>query len=184
MEKELISVIDAAKQLGKYKQTLFKIIRKFKINPIKQGHSEHRGQAISYITMEEFNRLAEYFLKNQKSFDEITKDSNKIDLVDTGVFYLIQLEPNIDPGRFKVGFATTMNERLRKHRCSAPFATIIGTWPCHRLWEQTAIDCVTAGCKKIHTEVFKTNAIEAVKTKCEQFFSLMPEIEKKKKINA
>ena len=185
MEKELISVIDAAKQLGKYKQTLFKIIRKLKINPIKQKHSEHRGQAISYITMEELNRLAEYFSKNQKSLNEATiSDSNNIDSIDTGVFYLTQLEPKIDPGRFKVGFATTMNERLRKHRCSAPFATIIGTWSCHRLWEQTAIDCVTAGCKKIHTEVFKTNAIEAVKNKCEQFFSLMPEIEKKKKINA
>jgi hypothetical protein len=184
MSKEPISVIDAAKQLGQSKQTLFKIIKKLKIAPLKQRHSEHRCQAISYISPQELDRLTEYFSNNKKSLKEaVTGHSNEIDLTDTGVFYLIQLEPKIEPGRFKVGFATIMNERLRKHRCSAPFATIIGTWPCRRLWEQTAIDCVTADCEKIHTEVFKTNAIESVKNKCEQFFSLMPEIEKNKKIN-
>lgn len=182
MEKELISVIDAAKQLGKYKQTLFKIIKKLKITPMKQKHSQHRGQAITCISKEEFDRIAEYFLVNQNSNRETDiGHSNEAALTDTGVFYLIQLEPNHDPGRFKVGFASTMNERLRQHRCAAPFARIIGTWPCRRLWEQTAIDCVTADCEKIHTEVFKTDAIENVKNKCIQFFALMPEITKKEK---
>lgn len=184
MSKEPISVIDAAKQLGQRKQTLFKIIKKLKITPIKQRHSGHRGQAISYIAPEDLDRLAEYFSSNKKSLNEFAADhSNEIDLSDTGVFYLIQLEPIHDPGRFKVGFATMMNERLQKHRCAAPFSTVIGTWPCRRLWEQTAIDCVTVDCERIHTEVFKTNAIESVKNICEQFFSLMPKIEKKK-INA
>jgi hypothetical protein len=174
MQKEPISVIDAAKQLGQYKQTILKIIKKLNIATIKQRHSEHRGQAISYITPEDLTRLATYFSNNKKSLDEVAIDhSNEIDLSDTGVFYLIQLEPNHDPGRFKVGFATIIDERLRKHLCSAPFSTVIGTWPCRRLWEQTAIDYVTADCEKIHTEVFKTNTIESVKIKCEQFFSLM-----------
>jgi predicted transcriptional regulator len=181
MQEEPISVIDAAKQLGQYKQTIFKIIKKLKIATIKQRHSEHRGQAISYITPEDLNRLATYFHNNKNSLNEVTiRYSNEIDLSDNGVFYLIQLEPNHDPGRFKVGFATIMDERLRKHRCAAPFSTVIETWPCRRLWEQTAIDCVTAGCEKIHTEVFKTNAIESVKNKCEHFFSLMPKNEKNK----
>jgi len=149
MEKELISVIDAASQLGKYKSTIFKIIKKLKITPTKQGHSQHRGQMASYISMEEFNRIAEYFSINQNSLGETDMESpNEANLTDTGVFYLIQLEPTLAPGRFKVGFASIMNERLRKHRCSAPFATIIATWPCRKLWEQTAIDCVTADVNK------------------------------------
>jgi len=181
MKKEPISVIDAATQLGQRKQTIFKIIKKLNIATIKQRHSEHGGQAISYITPEDLNRLANYFLNNKKSFNEVAiGHASKIDLSDAGVFYLIQLEPNHDPGRFKVGFATIMDERLRKHRCAAPFSTVIGTWPCRRLWEQTAIDCVTVGCEKIHTEVFKTDAIESVKNKCEHFFSLMPKDEKEK----
>ena len=182
MGKELISVIDAAKQLGKYKQTIFKIIKKLKITPTKQKHSQHRGQAITYISKEDFDRVAEYFSINQNSNRETESvPLNEANLTDTGVFYLIQLEPTHDPGRFKVGFASAMNERLRQHRCAAPFVKIIDTWPCHRLWEQTAIDCVTADCEKIHTEVFKTDDIQNVKNKCIQFFSLMPKIRKKEK---
>jgi hypothetical protein len=178
-EKELISIIDAAKQLGKYKQTLFKIIRKLKITPIKHRHSQHRGQAISYITKEDIDKLTEYF-SNKQTTEKTDIDSSNYDLTDIGVFYLIQLEPTHDHGRFKVGFASTMNERLRQHRCAAPFAKVIGTWPCRRLWEQTAIDCVVADCEKIHTEVFRTDNIENIKTKCINFFNLMPEIKKRK----
>jgi hypothetical protein len=45
------------------------------------------------------------------------------------------------------------------------------------LWEKTAIDCVTEGCKQLHTEVFRTQSIEPVLQRCEQFFSLMPKLE-------
>ncbi len=130
-EKELISVIDAAKHLGQRKQTVFKVIKKFKITPIKHRHSQHRGQAISYITEDDLIKLTEYF-SNKKTSRESTLDSENYDLTDVGVFYLIQLEPTHDPGRFKVGFASTMNERLRQHRCSAPFAKVI------------AVDCQNA----------------------------------------
>lgn len=182
MEKELISIIDAAKQLGKYKQTLFKIIKKLKITPTKQKHSQHRGQAIAFISKEEFDRIAEYFSAHQNSSKENDIALfNDATLTDIGVFYLIQLEPTHDPDRFKVGFASTMDDRFRQHRCVAPFSKIIATWPCRRLWEQTAIDCVTADCEKIHTEVFKTKDIEDVKHKCNQFFALMPKITKKDK---
>ncbi len=178
MNNELISVIDAAKQLKKYKQTLFKIIRKLKITPTKQKHSEHRGQTITYITQEEFGRIAEYFSIKQDSNNSTDIQPSIQDNSDAGVFYLIQLEPTHDPRRFKVGFATTMNDRLRQHRCSAPFATVIGTWPCRKLWEQTAIDCVTIDCEKVHTEVFRTDNIENVKNRCIQFFALMPKVAK------
>ena len=98
-------------------------------------------------------------------------------IVDRGVFYLIQLEPCHDPGRFKVGFASNLSERLRDHRCSAPLATVLAKWPCRPLWEKTAIDCVTQSCEQIHTEVFRTDDISAVQQRCEQFFSLMSDIE-------
>lgn len=42
------------------------------------------------------------------------------------------------------------------------------------LWEHTAIDSVTQGCEKIHTEVFRTIDIESVQKKCDMFFDLMP----------
>ena len=67
-----------------------------------------------------------------------------------------------------------MSERLRLDRCYTPFATVIETWDCHLLWEKTAIDSVTRGCEKIHTEVFRAKDIAVIRKNCELFFALMP----------
>lgn len=172
MNDDLISVSDAAQKLGMIKQTLFKVIKRLGVHTIKQKSSAHRGQAISYITKKDFDLIVD----NQSITDNHEEGTSQISSaqIDHGVFYLIQLEPEHDAGRFKLGFASNMPERLRSHRCSAPFAAIVETWPCHVLWEKTAIDCVTQGCEKLHTEVFRAKDIENVKMKCEQFFSLMP----------
>jgi hypothetical protein len=45
------------------------------------------------------------------------------------------------------------------------------------LWEKTAIDCVTEGCKQLHTEVFRTQSIEPVLQRCGQLFNLMPKFQ-------
>lgn len=76
----------------------------------------------------------------------------------------------------KVGFAVSLPEPLRTLGCSALFAKVVRTWPCKMLWERTAIDCVTEGCKQLHTEVFRAQAIEPVVQRCEPFFNLMPKL--------
>lgn len=81
---------------------------------------------------------------------------------DVGVFYVVQLEPEHDPTRFKAGFTTEMDGRLRKHRCSAPFALVLQTWPCKRTWERAAIDSTTVGCEQLHTEVFRAPDLDTV----------------------
>src|SRR5262249_26034697 len=93
---------------------------------------------------------------------------------DSGVFYVVQLEPDYDPGRFKVGFTTDIDGRLRHHRCSAPFAQCVKTWPCHRTWERAAIDCLTIGAKQLHTEVFRVDLIQVVLERGNKFFGVMP----------
>jgi hypothetical protein len=105
-------------------------------------------------------------------------------LLDQGVFYLLLLEPDHDPGRFKVGFAINLPDRLRALRCSAPFAIVIKSWPCKNLWEKTAIECVSEGCERLHTEVFRTASIETVIAKCESFFALMPKLSEQRNIMA
>lgn len=174
MNDNQISVIDAANKLGMRKQTLFKLIKRLGINTAKQRNSSHRGQAIVYITDTDFDLIC-----NQLNTQDETSDTGPSlsVLIDHGVFYLIQLEPDHDPGRFKVGFASNMSERLRHHRCSAPFAAVLATWPCHILWEKTAMDSVTQGCEKLHTEVFRAKDITGIKAKCDQFFSLMPALD-------
>lgn len=175
MDDEIISVIDAAAQLGTRKQQLFKIIKRLGLSTIKQRNSGHKNQVISYITKDDFDLIGNHMAAGQEESEQ--RGAASTFQVDRGVFYLIQLEPDHDPGRFKVGFASNLPERLRDHRCSAPFATVVATWPCLLLWEKTAIDCITQSCEKLHTEVFRTDDISRVKETAEKFFALLPDVE-------
>jgi hypothetical protein len=176
MSEELISVRDIAIQLGTRKQTVFKVLRRLRIEPQKLSSSDRRGQLASYVSAEQSQLIAAELRSGRSSAESTGAGIARPDFLshEHGMFYLLLLEPEHDPGRFKVGFAVSLPERLRTLRCSAPFITVVRTWPCKMLWEKTAIDCVTAGCKQLHTEVFRTESIELVVQRCEQFFSLMP----------
>jgi len=178
MTENLISVIDLANQYGIRKQTVFKILKRLGIETTKRAGDTktNRGQAIAYITNEDAQSLVGEIHPKRTSKDSTRNGSDSV-LAEQGVFYLLLLEPDHDPGRFKVGFATSLPERLRSLRCSAPLAKVIATWPCKNLWEKTAIDCVTEDCQRLHTEVFRTQSVDAVRAKCQRFFELMPKLQ-------
>lgn len=184
MGEDLISVIDVARQHGKRKQTVFKVLRRLGIRPTKWRSSSNKNQMIACITQEEFRRVSVEMQASCGRDDfEPSGDHEADDFIsaEVGVFYLIRLEPEFDPGRFKVGFATSMSERLRHLRCSAPFAAVVRIWPCHRLWEKTAIEAVAAGCERLHTEVFRTSSLDEIIRRCERFFAVMPPVETNRK---
>ena len=84
--------------------------------------SGNHGQVISYITNEDFKRTLDE-IKSQKNFNvsELAGEYTLINeelLFEQGVFYLLMLEPDHDPGRFKVAFAINLSERLRALRLS------------------------------------------------------------------
>lgn len=177
MTDDLVSVIDVAAEYGKRKATIFKILKRLRIETKKRRRSSSRNQLVSYITQDEFKRVRSELIGISNHDESEHADDGPMSEIlysEQGVFYLIQLEGNHDPGRFKVGFAVNLDERLRALRCSAPFATVLKTWPCRRLWERTAIDCVTADCEQLHTEVFRVDKFDKVSEKCDKFFALMP----------
>jgi hypothetical protein len=180
MTEQLISVKDFAEQYGLIRQTVFKVIKRLGIEPCKsRGGNQNRGQTISYITQDDARLILEALASSrsaQSGEEAEESEFTEAALYDVGVFYLLCLEPEHDPSRFKVGFASNLNERLRQHRCSAPFTQVIKTWACRRLWEKTAIECVTEGCERLHTEVFRTSSLISVEEKCESFFDLMPKL--------
>ena len=91
---------------------------------------------------------------------------------ETGFFYVIQLIPELDPKRIKLGFADNVSNRLSQHRTSAPTAKLLRSWPCRRSWERTAIDAIAAvGGALILNEVFQFQDIEAAIARADQFFS-------------
>lgn len=179
MNEEMISVIEAGRQLERRKSTIFKVMKRLGITAHKRRDSSSGNQVASFLTQEDFLRVKEELLTvgPGEADDEEGDNGDGFVSAEVGVFYLIQLEPEHDPLRFKIGFAANLNDRLRALRCSAPFATVVNSWPCRRLWEKTAIDCVTFGCERLHTEVFRCPSLEAVKAKCDQFFGLMPPVQ-------
>ncbi|MFO0808875.1 MAG: hypothetical protein U0746_09650 [Gemmataceae bacterium] len=180
MEGEWLSVIDIANHHGFLRATVFKTLKKLGIETKKERSSPNGGQAIAYINQEDYQRvIARLAITTKRESDEEDGDGEEQPSVEFGVFYLIRLEPALDPGRFKVGFAASMPERLRQLRCSAPFASVIKTWPCRRLWEKTAIDSVAAGCERLHTEVFRAVSLDEVLARCDKFFAVMPALDNK-----
>ncbi len=178
MGDDLIAVRDVATEHGKRKQTVFKVIKRLGIETTKQRAATGKNQVVAYITQDDYQRLiAELLVIDSSTESEGSDAAEVITSFEVGVFYLVQLERDLDPGRFKVGFAANLPERLRHLRCSTPFAAVVNSWPCRRLWEKTAIDCVSAGCERLHTEVFRTASLDEVISKCDGFFAIMPPVQ-------
>ncbi|WP_395341191.1 hypothetical protein PN836_018640 [Ningiella sp. W23] len=172
MSQKLISIIQVAEELGRQKQYIFKLVNRLKIEKVMQKSSGARGQTITYISIDDLERIKEHLLTSSQANSSTPEVS--FESATSGVFYLIQLEPEHDKGRFKLGFATNLDERLRSHKTAAPFSTVINSWPCKLLWEKTAIDSITQGCERIYTEVFRHDSIDEIEERCERFFALMP----------
>ncbi len=176
-----VVIIDLADDLQVRKQRLFKVLTKLGIRPTLRRESARRGQNVATITQAEAMRIRQALARaeadDQGTLGPVATGLRPYETGDeVGVFYVVQLEPQHDQGRFKVGFTTELEGRLRKHRTSAPYARCEKSWPCRRAWERAAIDCVTSGCKQLHTEVFRTASLTGVVQRADDFFSVMPKL--------
>lgn len=175
INEDRISLPELADELQCHKQSLFKIVKKLGLNPIKQRDPERGNQLVATVTPDEALQIRREILTRARVASAIDPEGSEL-LTDSGQFYLIQLEPQHDPGRIKLGFTTDLEERLRKHRCSAPFSQVLATWPCRSIWERTAMDCVAFGLEQLHTEVFRASSLEEVTDRANKFFALMPPV--------
>lgn len=172
---DLIAVSELADELGMHRNAILKSVRRLGIEPVMQRDAERGGQRVAMVTTVEATVIREAYATRRRAGADASGDDEAFAAED-GRFYLIQLEPEHDPGRFKVGFTTDLDGRLRHHRCSAPFAQYKKHWPCRRTWERAAIDCMTDGLERLHTEVFRGPSLDAVLARGERFFSLMPTV--------
>lgn len=101
--------------------------------------------------------------------------STVVAISDVGVFYVIQLVPDLDPKRLKLGFAEGLEQRLSQHRTAAPTARVLRAWPCKRVWERTAMDALTRQeCRLILNEVFECDEPDALVERGNAFFGMLP----------
>jgi hypothetical protein len=179
MIAERIAIVDLADELQVRKQRIFKLLPRLGIRASQRREANRGNQNVATVTIEEAAVIRKDLATSIQTVGEGVlqlsgASSSPSFSDDVGYFYVIQLEPDHDPGRFKVGFTTELDGRLQKHRCSAPFARYLKSWPCRRVWERAAIDCVTDGCERIHTEVFRTASLDIAAGRAGTFFSVMP----------
>ena len=180
--QERIAIVDLADDLEVRKQRIFKILPRLGIRPTQRRREPNRGnQNVATVSPREAAAIrAEIEKSSETSGTGNSPPSGSTAAFssdDVGFFYMIQLEPDHDPGRFKVGFTLDLDSRLQKHRCAAPFATYLRTWLCKRIWERAAMDSVTNGCERLRTEVFRTESLEQLAGRAEAFFSMMPRLQ-------
>ena len=169
-EQDLKQVSEIARTYGWNRSSVHRIIRRLEIDVVKRRSESARGQVVNWIRGTDVPRLEEAFRRFTKKDPSPVEDTP----VGYGSFYLIALEPELDPGRFKLGYAADVDERLSSHRTAAPLAQIIKSWPCKIGWEKTAIDCIAQGCERLYTEVFRAREIQEAVSLADRFFSLMP----------
>lgn len=144
LTQERIATVDLADDLQVRKQWIFKILKRLSIRPTQRREKSRGNQNVATVSTTEAAAIRAEILKSSSVPAAGNNPLNGSAAVfysdDAGYFYVIQLEPAHDPGRFKVGFTMDLDGRLQKHRCSAPFSTYLNTWPCKRVWERAAID--------------------------------------------
>ena len=171
MADDLISVSEIAKAHSRHRSALHKIIKRLGLETRRIRSDEARVQEAAYITQADYVLLR---IELESEAGEELTDEESAEW--RGLLYVIQLEPQFDPGRFKIGFTNSIDDRLKSHRTSAPFAKALRQWPCKLLWEKTAIEAITDGCERLHTEVFRAGDIAVVIEQAEPFFRLMPKL--------
>ena len=168
IDQELISVTDIAEIEGKRRQSLHKLVRRLGLNVVKKKSDKGRGQLINHISASDYEELKRHINHWANPKADPTVEGS-------GVFYIIQLDPRLDPRRVKVGFTENLDERLRSHRTTAPYSQIVQKWPCKLLWEKTVIESITQDCERLYTEVFRADSINQLVKMANRFFELMPE---------
>jgi hypothetical protein len=169
-DDEFVSIKELANRLGMDRSHARRYVLGLGCSFHKRRVSDSGGQLTLCVTSAEADQII-----SQRSKQGFLK-STVVALPDVGVFYVIQLIPDLDPKRLKLGFAESLEQRLSQHRTAAPTARVLAAWPCKRSWESTAMDALTRiGCHLILNEVFECDEPNAVVGRGNIFFGTLPQ---------
>lgn len=166
---DFVSIRDLADILGMDRSGLRKYVQKEGFTPHKRRTPGSRNQAAYGFTRAEVETI-----KNKREAQGFSGDRPVVAGTD-GVFYCIQLVPDLDANRIKFGFAQDLADRLSQHRTAAPTATVLRSWPCRRSWELVAMDAASrSGCRLLWSEVFECDDLTTVIANLDLFFQTLP----------
>jgi hypothetical protein len=169
MSDEYVSLKALAAELGMDRSHARRYVLRLGVEPQKRRTPDSGGQLTLTVSASEAESIRSR--RNEQGF----LDSSKPVQNEAGFFYIIQLVPELDPKRIKLGFADDVNVRLLQHRTSAPTAVVLKSWPCKRSWEGTVIDALASiGGKLILNEVYEFEDVQSLLNHGEKLFALLP----------
>lgn len=166
---EMIGIPEIAKRLGVDGGTVRRFVARenetLKLTLV-------RGEGDKLLLSRDADRLIVSYEARRGPIAEVEEGSPTDDRF--GVFYLIQLVPEVLPNLVKIGFADNVDRRLNEHKTAAPTAKIVKSWPCKRSWDYAARASITReGCKLVLNEVFEGD-VQGFVEHGDQFFAVMP----------
>lgn len=168
-DDEFISIKELANRLGMDRSHARRYVLKLGYAFHKRRTQDSGGQLTLCVSTAEADEIV-----SQRAGQGFMA-SDIVAVSDVGVFYVIQLVPELDPKRLKLGFAESIDQRFSQHRTAAPTARVLRAWPCKRSWELTAMDSLTRlDCRLILNEVFECDNPQALVERGDAFFSLLP----------
>ena len=178
MNDDFVSLKQLAEEFGLDRSNMRKYVLKLGVTPHKRRTADSASQLTLAVTIADANLI------RTKRREQGFLESLRPVVTEVGVFYVIQLVPELDPRRLKFGFADNIQTRLAQHRTSAPTAKLLKTWPCRRSWEGTLIDCLAgAGCKLILNEVYEMDDVAKVVERADAIFKLLPPPEERPRLS-
>ena len=171
-----VSIKAIAERLGLDKSAALKAVKRAGFTPVKHRTPDSGNQAAACLPESE----ADLFVAMREQGGSTPGVKRNLDgnctANDAGEFYVIELVPGYT-GDVKLGFSESTGRRLQEHRTSAPRCRVLGTFPCLRGWEKTAIASITRnGCQQIGPEAFVYTDVREALVAAEAFFALMPEV--------
>jgi len=177
---KLYSSLELSSILGLDRSGARRYIRRLGIEPVcKRVTPASRGAALDHYSEEQKDAICRSRLDAGYILGLGDGSRNgalpKGQGIEKGSFYIIQLIPEYNEHRVKLGWATWVKKRLGDHRTAAPTATLVKYYPCHQSWERAAIDAITRiGCVRIGQESFDCDNLENLVIRADVWFALMP----------
>ena len=138
MSEEFISLKTLAAEMGMDRSHARRYVLRLGVEPQKRRTQDSGGQLTLTVSAIEAE-----FIKSRRNEQGFLENAKPVQN-EAGFFYIIQLVPELDPKRVKLGFADDVSVRLSQHRTSAPTAVVLKSWPCKRSWESTVIDALAS----------------------------------------
>lgn len=168
---DYVALKDLAAELGMGPSSMRRYVKRLDIPTERRRTPNSRNQTTLTVTLED----AEY-IRNKRQSEGFTSDATVVSASDRGFFYIIQLVPELDPKRLKLGFAENVETGLSQHKTAAPTATVLKSWPCKRVWEKTVIDALTVRhCRLVANEVFECDSHENLVVLADNIFDILPD---------